>query len=104
MTIHRTVAELDAGPIAAQRAFPIAPSDDAGAVYARRPRWRRSCSTPFSPRPEPEFGPQPSEGVTYADKIGPADRELTSRTRTGAAPIRALSPTSARGRSCTGGA
>src|SRR5262249_57984504 len=35
VTIHRTVEALDAGPIAAQRAFPIAPEDDAGAVYAR---------------------------------------------------------------------
>ena len=26
--------------------------------------------------PEPTFTPQPSEGVTYAEKIGPADREL----------------------------
>ncbi len=33
VTIHRTTAELDAGPIAAQRALPIAPEDDAGAVY-----------------------------------------------------------------------
>src|SRR6266566_2751796 len=35
VTIHRTTAELDAGPIAAQRAFPIEPEDDAGAVYAK---------------------------------------------------------------------
>ena len=35
VTIHETVKELDAGPIAAQRAFPIGPEDDAGAVYAR---------------------------------------------------------------------
>src|ERR671923_2451119 len=35
VTIHRTVKELDAGPIAAQRAFPIGADDDAGAVYAR---------------------------------------------------------------------
>ena len=35
VTIHRTIAELDAGPIAAQRAFAIAPDDDAGAVFAR---------------------------------------------------------------------
>src|SRR5438093_11586759 len=34
VTIHRTVKELDAGPVAAQRAFPIGPEDDAGAVYA----------------------------------------------------------------------
>ena len=35
VTIHRTIKELDAGPIAAQRAFPIEPEDDAGAVYAK---------------------------------------------------------------------
>ena len=35
VTIHETVKELDAGPIAAQRAFPIGPDDDAGAVFAR---------------------------------------------------------------------
>ena len=32
VTIHETVKELDAGPIAAQRAFAIGPEDDAGAV------------------------------------------------------------------------
>jgi len=35
VTIHRTVAELDAGPVAAQRAFPVAADDDAGAVFVR---------------------------------------------------------------------
>src|SRR5213596_973214 len=35
VTIHRTTAELDAGPIAAQRSFPIEDDDDAGAVYAK---------------------------------------------------------------------
>ena len=35
VTIHRTVEALDAGPIAARRAFPVSPEDDAGAVYAR---------------------------------------------------------------------
>ena len=35
VTIHRTTAELDAGPIAAQQSFPIEPEDDAGAIYAR---------------------------------------------------------------------
>src|ERR671928_56572 len=33
VTIHRTVKELDAGPIAAQRSFPIGPEDDAGTVF-----------------------------------------------------------------------
>ena len=35
VTIHETVKELDAGPIAAQRGFLLTPEDDAGAVYAR---------------------------------------------------------------------
>src|SRR5215207_7886832 len=35
VTIHRTTKELDAGPIAAQRAFPIGDDDDAGVVFAR---------------------------------------------------------------------
>ena len=35
VTIHETVAALDAGPIAAQEAFPIGAVDDAGAVFAR---------------------------------------------------------------------
>src|SRR5579884_1023622 len=35
VTIHRTVEALDAGPVAAQRSFAIAPEDDAGSVYAR---------------------------------------------------------------------
>src|SRR5205823_6518657 len=35
VTIHETVKELDAGPIAAQRAFEVGPEDDAGAVYER---------------------------------------------------------------------
>src|SRR5205823_14595368 len=35
VTIIRLVEALDAGPIAAQRALPIEPDDDAGTVYAR---------------------------------------------------------------------
>jgi methionyl-tRNA formyltransferase len=74
VTIHLTTPELDAGPIAAQRAFPIGPDDDAGAVFAR--------AAPLAVElldevlPEPSFRPQPEEGATYAEKIAPADREL----------------------------
>src|SRR5438046_42418 len=35
VTIIKLVEELDAGPIAAQRAFPVDPDDDAGAVHER---------------------------------------------------------------------
>ena len=74
VTIHRTTAELDAGPIAAQRAFPIGPDDDAGVVYERAAALAVELLDEVLP--EPAFEPQPEEGATYAEKIGPADREL----------------------------
>ena len=74
VTIHRTVRELDAGPIAAQHAFRLPPDADAGAVYARAAGL--AVELLAAVLPDPAFVPQPTEGVTYADKIGPADREL----------------------------
>ena len=74
VTIHRTVKALDAGPIAAQRSFAIAPGDDAGAVYERAAAV--AIELLGEVLPEPRFTPQPEEGVTYAAKIEPADREL----------------------------
>ena len=54
VTIHETVKELDAGPIAAQRPFPIGDEDDAGAVFERgRASCRASCSTASSPTLDP---------------------------------------------------
>jgi methionyl-tRNA formyltransferase len=92
VTIHRTTAELDAGPIAAQEAFELEPDDDAGTVYAR--------SAEIAARligdvlPDPVFEPQPAEGATYAEKITAADRDL-DLTRPAAElvnHVRALSP------------
>ena len=74
VTIHRTVKELDAGPIAAQQSFPIGPEDDAGAVYERAARLAAELLDDVLP--EPVFAPQPDEGATYAAKIAPEDREL----------------------------
>ena len=74
VTIHRTVVELDAGPIAAQRAFPIEPDDDAGSVLARAAE--AAAELLESLPAEPSFEPQRSEGVTYAEKITAADRQL----------------------------
>lgn len=74
VTIHRTTAELDAGPIAAQEAFEIGSDDDAGTIYAR--------SADVASRllddvlANPQFTPQPAEGITYAEKIQPEDRDL----------------------------
>ena len=93
VTVHRTVRELDAGPIAAQQAFPIGADDDAGAVY------RRAAEIAVELLDDvlagtPTFVEQPETGVMYADKIGPADRRLDP---TGPAAelvrrVRALSP------------
>jgi methionyl-tRNA formyltransferase len=92
VTIHRTTAELDAGPIAAQEAFDVDPEDDAGAVFDR--------SAEIAARlldgviAEPQFDPQPADGVTYAEKITPEDRELDllQPARELVNHIRALSP------------
>ena len=75
VTIHRTTPELDAGPIAAQRAFPIEPDDDAGAVYAtrragRRRAARRSCSR------SRRSGRSPTRARPTPRRSRPADREL----------------------------
>jgi methionyl-tRNA formyltransferase len=74
VTIHRTVEALDAGPIAAQEAFPIRPEDDAGTVYARSAELAAALLERVLPAPT--FEPQAEDGATYAEKIGPSDREL----------------------------
>jgi methionyl-tRNA formyltransferase len=92
VTIHRTTAELDAGPIAAQEAFDVGPDDDAGAVFAR--------SADIAARlldgvmADPRFEPQPVDGVTYAEKIRPEDRklDLSHPARENVDRVRALSP------------
>ena len=68
MTIHRTTAELDAGPVAAQRAFPIGADDDAGAVYAESRRSSRPSSW-TGVLAAPDFDPQPEDGATYAEQV-----------------------------------
>ena len=76
VTIHRTVEALDAGPVAAERAFSIAPDDDAGAVYGRAAEIAAELLRDVLAQGEPQFESQTEEGATYADKIGPTDREL----------------------------
>ena len=73
VTIHQTVQELDAGPIAAQRSFLLTPEDDAGAVYERAAEL--AVELLDEALPNPAFHPQEGE-PTYAAKIEPADREL----------------------------
>jgi methionyl-tRNA formyltransferase len=91
VTIHETVKELDAGPIAAQEAFPIGEDDDAGAVFARAADVAVQLLEDVISAPE--FSPQPDVGVTYAEKIGPEDRQLDlSDPEQAVRVVRALSP------------
>ena len=74
VTIIKLVPALDAGPIAAQRAFPVGEEDDFGSVAGRAAELGAELIDDVLP--EPSFTPQPEEGVTYAEKIAPEDREL----------------------------
>ena len=75
VTIHRTTAELDAGPIAAQRSFPIGPEDDAGVVYAQAGALAAELLADVLGG-NAELRPQPEEGATYAERLTAADRRL----------------------------
>ena len=94
VTIHETVKELDAGPIAAQERFPIGPEDDAGAVFERAAVVATQLLDGVLAAPAPSFVPQGSDGVTYADKIAPADRllDLERPAMELVRQVRALSP------------
>jgi methionyl-tRNA formyltransferase len=74
VSIIELVPELDAGPSAAQRAFQIGPDDDFGSVSARA--GELAAELLEEALPEPTLRPQAAEGVTYAEKIRPEDREL----------------------------
>jgi methionyl-tRNA formyltransferase len=90
VTIHRTVEELDAGPVSAQEAFAVGELD-AGGVYERSAEVAaRQLAAVLA---EPAFTPQAEDGATYAEKIGPADRELDLDDPLDAwRRVRALSP------------
>jgi methionyl-tRNA formyltransferase len=89
VTIHETVAELDAGPVAAQERFAIG-DDDAGQVFLRAGEVAARLLNDVIDAPH--FEPQEGES-TYAEKITPADRELDLSDPLDAwRRIRALSP------------
>jgi methionyl-tRNA formyltransferase len=92
VTIHRTVKELDAGPIAAQEALTVGPDDDAGDVFEHAAELSPGLLDQVLG--SATFEPQGEEGVTYADKITAADRELdwTRPAQELHNRVRALSP------------
>jgi methionyl-tRNA formyltransferase len=93
VTIHETVKELDAGPTAAARAFPIGDEDDAGTVFARAAEVAVGLLDGLLDGAI-EFTPQAAEGVVYAEKIVAADRvlDLASPAAELVRRVRALSP------------
>jgi methionyl-tRNA formyltransferase len=93
VTIHETVEALDAGPVAAQEAFPIGPEDDAGAVYARAAEVAARLLDSVLADPAPGFRPQMGE-PSYAEKITRDDRllDLARPAEELVRVVRALSP------------
>jgi methionyl-tRNA formyltransferase len=93
VTIHETVEALDAGPVAAQAAFPIGSEDDADDVFARAAEVAVHLLDAVLADPAPAFRPQEGE-PTYAEKIGADDRrlDLTRPPEQLVRVVRALSP------------
>ena len=75
VTIMRPTAELDAGPIAVQRAEAISSDDDYGSLSERLAALGGELLVEALDS-EPAFRDQPDTGVTYAEKIGAEDRLL----------------------------
>jgi methionyl-tRNA formyltransferase len=92
VTIIKLIEELDAGPIAAQQALAVGADDDAGAVYERSAELAEALVEQVLDNPT--FREQPASGVTYAEKLVAADRELDLRgdPEESLRRIRALSP------------
>jgi methionyl-tRNA formyltransferase len=92
VTIIKLVEKLDAGPIAAQRAFAIEPEDDAGAVFEKAAALAVELLDDVFDNPR--FREQSDDGATYAEKIRPADRvlDLSKPPEELVDRIRALSP------------
>jgi methionyl-tRNA formyltransferase len=75
VSIMRPTAELDAGPVFLQAEEPVTPDDDYGSLSARlADRGGELLVTALDERPDARE--QAPDGVTYADKIDPADRWL----------------------------
>jgi methionyl-tRNA formyltransferase len=75
VTIMRPTVELDAGPLALQVEEPIRPDDDYGSLSLRlADRGGELLVRVLDERPP--LQEQDAQGVTYAEKIEPADRRL----------------------------
>jgi methionyl-tRNA formyltransferase len=93
VSIMRLTAGLDSGPVCLTASEPILSGDTYGSLAPRLSRLGGKLLV-RALRETPSFAEQPSEGVTYAEKIGPEDR-LLDPTRPAAElerVVRALHP------------
>jgi methionyl-tRNA formyltransferase len=93
VSLMRLVAALDAGPVYAQKAEPILPTDDYASLSARLQDLSVELLTQvLTDKPEPR--PQPEDGVTYAEKLTAEDRtlDLTRPPEENVRIVRALHP------------
>jgi methionyl-tRNA formyltransferase len=97
VTIFQLTAGLDSGPIAALHHEPIRPGDTGGSLAARLAPLGAQLLIETLDRTEAgalELTEQPDDGVTYAEKIRPEDRQLDPRREAAALEriVRALTP------------
>ena len=76
ITIMQMDEGLDTGPMRLQRAIDIGPRDDAGTLHDRLATLGASMIVEALDALDRPAEPQPSEGVTYARKIGRDDARL----------------------------
>jgi methionyl-tRNA formyltransferase len=79
VTIFRLEEGFDSGPVALSRAEPILPGDTRGTLIDRLSALGATLLIEAFDQAEAgalELRPQPQEGVTYAEKIDPAERRL----------------------------
>jgi len=75
VSIMRLTAGLDSGPVCLSGTEPIRPDDSYGSLAPRLQELGGGLLV-RALREAPPFLEQPEDGVTYAEKIGPADRLL----------------------------
>jgi methionyl-tRNA formyltransferase len=95
--VMRPTAELDSGPVALREEVPIAPDEDFAALAAKLAERGGELlvrALDLAERGELSFAEQAEEGVTYAEKIDPAERRLDPARPAEqlAATVRALAP------------
>lgn len=73
--VMRMVEELDAGPVCARRSEPVLPDDDYGSLSSRLAAAAAALLVEYL-RERAPCAEQGGDGMTYAEKIGPADRRL----------------------------